>query len=430
MNTFYWGIEYMAVYVEIFMSCIFCGTFLAKEKLSEQRELTKILSMIGAAVVCLLNSYKLFSYINFLAVVFLYILFQKILYKRQLFLSVALSLIYCAILSATDFLTVYTASIILQADSSCLLNQHSIIRSAVLVFSKVVLILVITGIDKISRIQSGFSRKYIGIMGICSLFVLFMNVYMVQGNMSNQEMKSILFFSMLSIEVLIFYLVCKFTENYEKQQIVSLVELKNEMLQKSLDETEQTFQMWRASIHDYKNNIISLTQLVEDGNIEEIRRYLQKENRMLDKKMFCIKTGNSVVDAIVNTKQNLAEKKNIVFYVNAAISERCLVKAIDIANILGNLIDNAIEACEGKENAYVDIAVREEKKFLVIKVANFYTGELPKNMHSTKKDKVWHGIGIKSVKSMVEKYDGQYEIKSKQGEVVTSILLLNKEIRD
>lgn len=121
------------------------------------------------------------------------------------------------------------------------------------------------------------------------------------------------------------------------------------MLQKSLDYLEQAFELWRQSVHDYKNNIISLTRLAEDGNIEEVRKYLKRENELVDTKMFYIKTGNDIVDAMVNTKQKIAEQKGIIFVINATIPEKCRINEIDLDNILGNLIDNAIEACEKEE---------------------------------------------------------------------------------
>ncbi|WP_221934336.1 hypothetical protein, partial [Klebsiella pneumoniae] len=92
---------------------------------------------------------------------------------------------------------------------------------------------------------------------------------------------------------------------------------------------EQTFELWRQSIHDYKNDIIALTQLAEDEKLEEIKAFLQKENKLIEQKMFYIKTGNSVVDAIINTKQNIAEKQNIVFVVNVKLPPSIVLSDID-----------------------------------------------------------------------------------------------------
>lgn len=198
------------------------------------------------------------------------------------------------------------------------------------------------------------------------------------------------------------------------------------MLQKSLDETEQAFQLWRTSVHDYKNHVIALRQLAEDENMEGIKEYLNRENKLIQKKMFYIKTGNSIVDAIVNTKQRLAEEKGITFIVNATIPKKCCVSEIDMSNILGNLIDNAMEASQGEEEPYIDLTIRQKKAFLVIKVINQYSRDFSKGLETTKENQEFHGIGIGSVKSIVKKYEGEFSIDKKGIEVIAKILIPNE----
>ena len=98
-------------------------------------------------------------------------------------------------------------------------------------------------------------------------------------------------------------------ESYEQKQRAEFIELKNSMLQQSLNETKQAFQLWRKSIHDYKNNVLVLSQLAQNDDIEGIKKYLKKETALIDRKIFCIHTGNSVIDVIINTKQHFAEAK-------------------------------------------------------------------------------------------------------------------------
>ena len=131
------------------------------------------------------------------------------------------------------------------------------------------------------------------------------------------------------------------------------------------------------------------------------------------------------MDAIVNTKQRLSEEKGITFIVNAAIPKKCCVREIDMSNILGNLIDNAMEASQGEEEPYIDLTIRQEKIFLVIKIINQYSRDFSKNLKTTKKKQKFHGIGIRSVKSIVTKYEGEFSIDKKGTEVVVKILIPN-----
>ena len=141
--------------------------------------------------------------------------------------------------------------------------------------------------------------------------------------------------------------------------------------------------------------------------------------------MFYIRTGNDIVDTIVNTKQNFAEEKGIMFVVNATIPNQCRINEIDMARILGNLIDNAIEASEGEEEPYIDLVIRQEKKFIVIKIVNKYSREFSKELRTIKHQRMFHGIGIGSIKSIVEKYEGEFLIQKQGNEVIANILIPN-----
>ena len=380
MTTFYWIMEYVASFIEISMCCIFCGTFLEKERLGDRKYLVLAGSGIGAILVIVLNRIDIFSYINSMLVTLIVLFLQLLIYKAKVEKSVLFMLIYMVILTAIDFMTAYFMALVLDTDAGYLLNTQSLKRVICILLSKSLLILIIVTLSKMLKRTLIFLKRYVVIMCIYSIFLLVSLFVMVELNMNNGNPKTdlfltIFFIASILIELLMFYFVIKTGESYEQRQKAELIEMKNRMLQKSLDETNQAFKLWKSSVHDYKHNIIALTQLADDGNIEEIKKYLKRENELMDRKMFYIQTGNSVVDAIVNTKQSFAEEKGITFVVNAKVPENCVVSELDMANILGNLIDNAIEASNSEEEPYIDVTMRQDKHFIVIKIINKYIRE-------------------------------------------------------
>ena len=431
MTVFFWFVEYLASFIEGLMCCVFCGTFLTKGRMEEKRYPIILMSGIEAGLIIFLNQMELFSYFNTIIMLLLFFIMQLILYKKNVGLTVVLTLIYFVIVAAVDFTIAYLAALVLDTSAGYTLNTQSLKRVVCIFLSKSVLLLIVMTVSRIYKNTLMLIKKYALIMCIYSIFLIGLFFVMVELNMSGERpemdfLLTVFFMASLAIELLIFYFAIKMGESYEQNQKAELIEMKNTMLQKSLSETEQAFELWRNSVHDYKNNIIALTQLAEDGNIEEIKKYLQNETALINRKMFYIRTGNSVVDAIVNTKQNFAENKGITFTVNAAIPGNCMISDMDLANILGNLIDNAVEASIGEVNPYIDVTIRQEKKFIVIKIANKYSRDLPETMKSTKENKIFHGIGIGSVKSIVRKYNGEFSMTKKNDEVVVQILLLNK----
>lgn len=430
MTTFYWIMEYVASFIEISMCCIFCGTFLEKERLGDRKYLVLAGSGIGAILVIVLNRIDIFSDINSMLVTLIVLFLQLLIYKAKVGKSVLFMLIYMVILTAIDFMTAYFTALVLDTDAGYLLNTQSPKRVICILLSKSLLILIIVTLSKMLKRTLIFLKRYVVIMCIYSIFLLVSLFVMVELNMNNGNPKTdlfltIFFIASILIELLMFYFVIKIGESYEQRQKAELIEMKNRMLQKSLDETNQAFKLWKSSVHDYKHNIIALTQLADDGNIEEIKKYLKRENELMDRKMFYIQTGNSVVDAIVNTKQSFAEEKGITFVVNAKVPENCVVSELDMTNILGNLIDNAIEASNSEEEPYIDVTMRQDKHFIVIKIINKYSREFSKRLETTKHKRMFHGIGIGSVKNIVEKYEGEFSIDKQGKEVIVKILIPN-----
>ena len=78
-----------------------------------------------------------------------------------------------------------------------------------------------------------------------------------------------------------------------------------------------------------------------------------------------------------------------------------------------------------EEEPYIDLTIRQEKIFLVIKIINQYSRDFSENLKTTKKKQEFHGIGIRSVKSIVTKYEGEFSIDKKGTEVVVKILIPN-----
>lgn len=430
MTVFTVIMKCLAMFIEIFMCCIFCNTFLAKEGLKVDKIVLCVWSIVGTLFVTVTDAIQIFPYVNSILIFLILVLIQLLNYRARIGLSILFTLIYSVILKAVDFTIAYFSAFVVGFDVRYLLENKGVGQTVWLFLSRAILVLIVLTINKIFEKNTKFIKKYVMIMCIYSIFILISIFVMVElniekGNAETELFLTIFFVAIIVIELIMFYFVIKTGEVYEQKQQVKLIKLKNAMLQKSLDETEQTFRLWRNSVHDYKNNIIVLRQLCEDGNIDEITKYLTRESELINKKMFYIHTGNSSVDAIVNIKQNIAEKKGIVFMINASIPQKCYIREMDIAGILGNLIDNAIEACEGESEPYIDITIRQEKSFVIIKIVNKFSRKISKKLETTKHKKIFHGVGIGSVKSIVESYEGEFTIEKNGNEVIAKILIPN-----
>lgn len=131
-----------------------------------------------------------------------------------------------------------------------------------------------------------------------------------------------------------------FKKHYDRQ----LEADQNEFIETHYREVENMYQKMRGWRHDYHNHIQTLKFLAANNDIVGIREYLNELDTNLSLLDSSIRTGNSMADAILNSKVSLAKAREIDVRVDAHIPVKLKISEIDLCCILGNLFDNAIDA--------------------------------------------------------------------------------------
>ncbi len=192
-------------------------------------------------------------------------------------------------------------------------------------------------------------------------------------------------------------------------------------------EIETMYTKMRGWRHNYRNHIQVMKALAEKGDIETIKDYLNKLDEDLTTIDLVVKTGNTMADAILNSKISLAKSKGIKVKVDAHIPIKLKMSELDLCVILGNLFDNAIEANlplpenERLIRVYMDMKNTQ----LYISFTNFTaSGKLAKeaNLFKTTKGD-GHGFGLVSIDSIIENLDGYISRNSEDGAFTTEILI-------
>lgn len=175
-----------------------------------------------------------------------------------------------------------------------------------------------------------------------------------------------------------------------------------ERLLKSMEETARLR-------HDLRHHLLTIRGFAEDQDIEEIRSYLKELSPSYlaqEPKILC---ENHVANAILNHYDAMAAAGDIMLSVEAEIRRGQSIKDTDLAIILGNLVENAIEAAleQTQGEKIVEVKARTQGDQLVLMVKNTYDGFVKKD--GEKFLSVKHegeGVGISSVRNVVEKYHG------------------------
>ncbi|MBD5104245.1 MAG: GHKL domain-containing protein [Ruminococcaceae bacterium] len=200
----------------------------------------------------------------------------------------------------------------------------------------------------------------------------------------------------------------------------------SDLIEKHCQEVQNIYKTMRGWRHDYHNHIQAMLALTEKP--DQIREYLLKLNADLAQVDTVIKTGNVMVDAILNSKISLIGSYNITVTAKAAVPPEISVSEIDLCVLIGNFLDNALEAClKQPENAnrFIRIYVGLLKEQLYIYVANSTDGMTKKlgGIYRSTKNSPSHGFGIMRIDSIVEKYGGRLNRQHDEGIFATEAVL-------
>ena len=205
-------------------------------------------------------------------------------------------------------------------------------------------------------------------------------------------------------------------------------------LQQNYDaEISRQYTEMRQIWHDFQNHLLTIQALNESGDREGADHYIKDLNESILKNQLAAKTGCTPVDLLLYKKQQLARELET----NLRLTIQCRLgnmqfAAYDLCSVLGNLLDNALEACAelSLDNRSVELELKQQQGMLLISCKNPYAGERKNDngkFASTKEEKVGHGIGLSSVRQVCKKYQGTMEISAEQQVFQVHLLLMEKQ---
>ena len=224
------------------------------------------------------------------------------------------------------------------------------------------------------------------------------------------------------ISVILTILILK--NKYDKR----LSDFQDSVLKKQRDEVQNIYQTMRAWRHDYHNHMQAIKALLSMGKKEELSEYLDNLEKDLDSIDIAIRTGNVGLDAILSSKVSIARKNNIEVNCTAKVPADLKISDVHLCAIVGNLMDNAIEACEkitdGTAPRFIRIYIGLFKSQLYISVSNSTCEKHRRRLNELVTSKLGeHGFGLRRIDKLAEKYDGYVNRKNEPGIFATEVML-------
>ncbi len=205
----------------------------------------------------------------------------------------------------------------------------------------------------------------------------------------------------------------------------SISRFQEKLLNRHYDEVETIYRKMRGWRHDYHNHIQTLKAYMSMGQHEKACEYMNGLEEDLTSVDMMLKTGNVMIDAVLNSKLTLIQERNIRVEATIFVPKELPLSDMELSILMGNLLDNAMEACAGLpvEERFIRIYIDVIKRSLYISVINSMSGRA-----KTKGDRFLssksgsHGLGLLRMDNIVSKHGGYLNRQSESGVFATEIM--------
>ncbi len=407
----------MGVDVELFIVILFSnllGVYSVYKALNlffEKEAISKVilvLSLIGYEIfiVIIVDYIKMPIALLILTVLIYFLLtfnFKTSLQKRILFTVITTSVFSFAEL--LSYLIIYGATIEFFNYNEKIFDVLGVFSSGIIKLAAVLMIKVFKKSDKESSLPKIIWIS-ISLLPVLSLIIAIGLIYTGQ----RKDTMVIIGLGLLALlNFLIIYLYDVLSYYYQEAKNRQVLELKNRYYEQQINTMELSNDNIRGIRHDLINILSLINTCIETGATERAKEYIAKEiDKIVDGKIYS-NSGNLELDSILNFKINEMNIKGIEYKLDIRIESPIETADMDLIILLGNLLDNAIEVNNGIVNKYINMVIISSMSCLTIKITNPYEGKIELedgNIKTKKANKEAHGIGLKNINNVVEKYNG------------------------
>ena len=404
----------MITTLEMICCKIFFEAFLKRKVYEKKYKNEIVLTMLIVSISIVAAIQKSQNIFRVLIIIILIIMAMGMLYAGKFIQIVFCSLGFYGILVAIDIITLITIQYLIP-DKSDIILQDPIRTTVLALICKTTLSICVIILNRKFKKEGEFflisDLEWLRFLFFPLLTITSM-LFFIMDKQQDDKYVLIISFGLILGNFLVFYMIKDIVYREKRMQeiLVGQERTKNQTamyLQMNEDYKEQ-----RTKIHEFKNHMSCMNGLLELKEYEKATEYVARINKTWINEINYILTNHAIVNSVLNQKFKYAKGKGIPIIVKINDLEHLKMEDEDIVTLLANLLDNAIEAVdkiEGRENRIKFRMIYKDER-LNICVRNPIVDsicEVDGRMITTKKDKRIHGIGMRNIKNVVQKYKGE-----------------------
>lgn len=425
MGFVYEIIDAIAMMIEVTMCFVFVCSFLQGKRMQNHKMGIIITNLLFVIINYITMKVEIFSPARYGLMIMVLIISQCLFYKEYCDKIAVMTITYMLFFVLIDCATVAIMTYLAGFEFSYF-KQMTFFRIGGTFLSKSLLIGFVLILRKKSESLQIIKKKYLILLAIISGLIILFTFNMFQDFMARKYIsasETSIFVLLMLIEFLLFFSFAAITESGAKEEKLALLDLHNQMLNQMLEEEKNSFSLWSGRIHDYKNQVLYMQELLKQKKYDQLRDLMEAETGILKKQCNYIKTGYTGIDAILNAKMLYAESQNIHIMANIKLTEGLEIDNEGIASVLGNLMDNAICEVQKLKERIIEIHIELRKNNMYLKIVNPKQNREIDFSKSKKKNSKFHGIGLQNVTKQVSQMGGDFKIIQEKDRVVALVVI-------
>ena len=414
----------------MYINCLFFNIFSEPAKFKFRQ--LYLCALTGLFVVSLLLVENVLLNLCILIVV---VLLSSFAYKMHWYIHIFLSIATILLSSLCEQIVALSIGAILAVDIVTLKSGYYFIIGGLLAKFLSFVIVAIISIGKHTKLygKSNLSIIYMSLLPVSSFLVVFIfidYINRIENNIKMQTLTLSVLFLLIITNILVYYVIDRLYESFLTEKNLATANQLIKMQKEQYNNLYQNQRQIQAIRHDAKNTMLGIIAELKAGNKDAVIQSMETFVEDMSKTSIQFTCGNNTLDAIINSKLQQAKTHGISFdiCINGPIG--VYLDPIEFAVLLGNALDNAIEATTALQTnpKTISIHIVFQAATMITIIENPIMKKVDvNNLVTNKADPLLHGYGIPQMKSIAQKYNGDVFFDSTDCKFKTSIIISNNK---
>lgn len=357
-----------------------------------------------------------------------------LLYSGKFYVRIFSPLLIVVLLVIIEMISVILVRLVFKIEDMDIIQTNPLYKLITIVTKNILSFILVKSLTFFRRSETGNIKTIFRLLLMSVPVITLLSAFtildlVIKSAQQNVDFAIFGLVGLMYVNVIVFAIFEGFMRQMEKEYGYKLMEKQLDMQLSHYDQLAQSRAHIREIWHDFKNHVNCMKLLHSNNEAKALGDYLENLSHFRDVNKV-IDSGNPVIDALLNNKQNIAKQNGIDCKVELGIPANLPITPADICTILGNAFDNAIEACgritDETIKKDISLSLTYQQGYLALVLTNSML-KMPvkegKFFRTSKLSPEHHGIGMQSIDRVVQKYQGNMQINLEPGIFQLKILL-------